>query len=440
LTLGFAAAMAVLLTAAGVLVTGGIDRQLDRLIESDLRVRARDVAALVEEGQRVSGRVQLDGGAGRLVQVLDLHDHVVASTSDQAGRSLLTAREVATAARHEMVVQRTLVGPDMLLLARSAGPSRVVVVGASLETPAQARESLVRVLLVTGPVLLLLAVLAGYGVAHFALRPMEAMRRRAAVLSVADTGDRLPVPRAHDEVAALGRTLNGMIDRLESALEREQTLIADASHELRTPLAIAQAEVELALRPDATPEALHEALDSIGEEIQRLVRLCDDLLVLARADRRELRLERRQVAVAELLRGVGDRVRLMHPSGAVVIVPPNRRADAELDADAFRIEQALSNLVANSFRYGAGRVRIWAAAEPGAMIHLHVTDDGPGFDQDFLPRAFDRFARGVDTPRGAGSGLGLAIVAAIAHAHGGEAGARNLAARGADVWIALPRG
>ena len=226
-----------------------------------------------------------------------------------------------------------------------------------------------------------------------------------------------------------------MIERLQHALERERTLVADAGHELRTPLAIAQAEVELALRPGAPPEEIVEALRSIGEEIDRLGRLCDDLLVLARADREELRLERRRITLAELLQRVGDRTRLAHGDRAELAA--EGAEDVVVDADPLRIEQALSNLVGNAFRYGASGVRIWWSSADA--VRLHVSDDGPGFPEDLLPRAFDRFARGPDVSAGGGAGLGLAIVAAIARAHGGDAGARNLAGGGADVWIALPR-
>ncbi|HEX2085982.1 MAG TPA: HAMP domain-containing sensor histidine kinase, partial [Solirubrobacteraceae bacterium] len=168
----------------------------------------------------------------------------------------------------------------------------------------------------------------------------------------------------------------------------------------------------------------------------RLTRLSEDLLLLARADREELRLERRRVPVADLLAEAGARMRRAYGAGIEVEVEPG--AADEVDADPARVEQALANLVANAFRYGAEHVRIRAAAHGRDAVRVHVSDDGPGFDPEFLPRAFARFARAPGESRASGSGLGLAIVAAIARAHGGEAGARNLE-RGADVWIALPR-
>ena len=436
LTLAFAAAMALVLLAVGALLLGRFDRQFDGAVAADLRLRASDLAGAVAEARRAGDPPVIDDAAGGRAQVLDLQNRLVTGSADLGGRSVLTAAELRTAAERELLLRRGP-GDGVLLLARPAGPDRVVVAGTTLERRADAREALAHVVLLAGPAILLLAAAAGYGVAFFALRPVEAMRRRAEEVTATGSGQRLPVPRARDGIAALGRTLNAMIERLEQAVDRERTLVADASHELRTPLAIAQAEIDLALRPDASRREVDEALRSVGEEVGRLVRLGDDLLVLARADRRALPLERRRVAVPELLQRVSERARLTY--GDTLVVTTYSAQGADVEADPARLEQALSNLVANSSRYGASHVRLWASVEDDDAVRLHVSDDGPGFTRDVLPRAFDRFARGGDAPAGEGAGLGLAIVAAIAGAHGGDAGARNVVPRGADVWIRLPR-
>jgi two-component system, OmpR family, sensor kinase len=145
----------------------------------------------------------------------------------------------------------------------------VTVVGASLEDRASALRKLGTLLLIGGPAALLLASLAGYGVAAAALRPVESMRRRAAEISAGGRGARLPVPSARDEVTRLGETLNAMLARLEAGFEREQAFVADASHELRTPLAILKTEIELALRRARTVDELEAALRSAGEESDR---------------------------------------------------------------------------------------------------------------------------------------------------------------------------
>jgi two-component system, OmpR family, sensor kinase len=111
--------------------------------------------------------------------------------------------------------------------------------------------------------------------------------------------------------------------------------------------------------------------------------------------------------------------------------------DLTVTGDRLRLEQALGNLVENALRHGDGTVRLQAGTANGSVA-LHVRDDGPGFPEDFLDRAFERFSRPSDSRSGGGAGLGLAIVAAVALAHGGEAHARNVNGRGADVWIQLP--
>jgi signal transduction histidine kinase len=313
----------------------------------------------------------------------------------------------------------------------------VLVVGASTEARGETLEGLLTQLLVAAPIALVLASLLAYGLAAAALRPVESMRRRAAGIRPSDRGQRLPVPDTDDEIARLGATLNDLIARLESALERERRFVADASHELRTPLALLRSELELAQRRPRSREELEAALASAAEETERLSRLADDLLVLARADADGLALRPGPVRVRELAERVGSRFdRRAAESGRTVDVEAPRHL--ELVGDHARIEQALTNLVDNALRHGGGTVRIVAAANNGS-VELHVLDDGPGFDDAFVAQAFERFSRADEARANGGAGLGLAIARVIAEAHGGTSFARNRDDRsGADVWLVLP--
>jgi signal transduction histidine kinase len=265
---------------------------------------------------------------------------------------------------------------------------------------------------------------------------MEAMRQAASEISDIVPGARLPLPPAEDEVHRLGVTLNGMLARLEQARDREREFFSDASHELRTPLTILKTEVELALRKENPPEALRAALRIAGAETDRLINLAEDLLLVARSDQGAMELERRAVTASELMQGVERRFRVRaRESGRALTVGDG--ADVTLDVDVARVEQALSNLVDNALRHGAGAIGIVASANDG-HAELHVLDDGPGVPPAFIPHAFERFSRAQSGRTGEGTGLGLAIVAAIAAAHGGRAGVSNRAEGGADVWIALP--
>jgi signal transduction histidine kinase len=244
---------------------------------------------------------------------------------------------------------------------------------------------------------------------------------------------------ARDEVSRLAETLNEMLARLEASLAHERRFVADASHELRTPLALLKTELEVALRRRRTREELEAALRSASEETDRLTRLAEDLLLIARSDAGELPLRRQHVRADEVLEVVAERFsRVAGERGrALEIVSAN---GLELDADPVRIEQALGNLVANALAHGGGRI-VLSAQRRDALVELHVEDEGPGFPPGFIAGAFDRFTRSDDSRSGgSGSGLGLSIVELIARAHGGAVGATNRAAGGADVWIAVSRG
>ena len=168
-------------------------------------------------------------------------------------------------------------------------------------------------LLIGGPIALLLASLAGYWMAGAALRPVETMRRRAAEISAAEPGARLPVPGPTTSSRRLGETLNEMLARLEAALERERRFVDDASHELRTPLALHRIELELALRcTPPTRSELRAAIASAIEEIDRLIELAEQLLVVARSEDGEL--ARRAGAVRGRGRAGGDRRPLRAPA------------------------------------------------------------------------------------------------------------------------------
>jgi len=370
------------------------------------------------------------------VQVLAPDGRVVDSTPQVAAAPVLE-RELAERGaggetfRIEADDLQGFEGPARLLVRRAEGPEGpvAVVVGAALEDRNETLRGFLTELLLIGPAALLAASLLGYGLAAAALRPVEAMRAEAAAVSGSEPGRRLPLPESRDEVRRLGETLNSMLDRLEAALERERSFVADASHELRTPLAHLKTELELALRRPRSAEELEQALRSAAGETDRLVRLAEDLLVLARSDQGRLALQSEAVQANDLLAGVAGRF------GADVEVVASD--GLEVVGDQVRLEQALGNLVDNALRHGAAPVRLSATARNGA-VELHVVDEGPGFPPEFLPHAFERFSRPDEARSGAGAGLGLALAQAIAVAHGGSAGAANRSARGADVWLVVP--
>jgi signal transduction histidine kinase len=231
-----------------------------------------------------------------------------------------------------------------------------------------------------------------------------------------------------------------MLERIETAVERERRLVDDASHELRTPLANMKVEIELALRRARTPAELESALRSAADETDRLSRLAADLLVLARARRGQLLVRPELVDLAPIVDAVIAEFGTSATDAGIALtasVTPGLAARV----DAARIRQSLENLIDNALRHtpANGSVTITAARRDGDLA-ISVADSGVGFPEAFLKTAFEPFSR-ADEGRArsdGGAGLGLAIVRAIAEAHGGAVRAVNGSPTGAVIEMRLP--
>jgi signal transduction histidine kinase len=439
LALAFAVAMAVVLTAIGAVLTARLGASLDEGVDESLEARSTELATGVARGD--ANAVTSAGGDSdeRFVQLLDPNARVVAATRGLEGRALLSPRELAevtSGETFELSAPGGLSGRFRVLPRRVDDGARILLVGGSLDDRDETVRSFLLLLLVVGPVALALVTLLGYALASAALRPVESMRREAEAISASEPGRRLTLPDSRDEVRRLGETLNEMLGRLQTALEREREFVADASHELRTPLALLTTELELALRSPRSTAELEDALRSAAAEADRLARLAEDLLLLARSDSGRLPTHPEPLRARALLERVARRLASLATARdrSVDIDAPD---DLALVGDPLLLEQALGNLVENALRHGRGPVRL-SAVRRGGTVELHVADEGAGFPGDFLPRAFDRFSRAADGRTGDGAGLGLTIAAAIAVAHWGSIEAENRAGGGADVWLTVP--
>ena len=219
-----------------------------------------------------------------------------------------------------------------------------------------------------------------------------------------------------------------MLTRLETSFAHERRFVADASHELRTPLALLKTELELALRRERSAEELHAAIESAAVETDRLIRIAEDLLLIARLDHAELRHGWERIDIADLASAVAARY-AAQPGSTGRNVEVDVAAGTEVEADRLQLERALGNLLENALRHGDGTVTVRARGYNG-VVELHVLDEGPGFPDEFADRAFERFSSADEARGGEGTGLGLAIVEAVAHAHGGTAGLRGQERRG----------
>jgi two-component system, OmpR family, sensor kinase len=426
-TVGAAVVLGVCLTVLYLM----LDRQLAAALDQDLTARSGDLAAAVAAGD--VGVVARDP----LAQ-LYASDGTVQVGSPSLGQSrLLPAAEVRRLEGQSLHTSELPYGSDGTRLAVRVFSQRlnnggVLSVGVSAEPLQKARERLLALLLVAGPLLLALLAGAGWLLVRAALRPVDVLTREAAAISSLEADRSLPSVPGDDEIARLARTLDGMLARLRVAFARERAFVDDASHELRSPIAVLRGEIELALSAIDDPTEVERSLQAALGEAKRLSRLAEDLLLLARERAGSLVVRRDPVDLLDLAAAEARRLEpvlglRIDVSGAPVVV----------QGDADRLRQLLTNLVQNSAAAGAGTVRVRVSNERTEAV-LQVADDGPGFPPELRDAAFERFVRGdhARTPGAFGAGLGLSIVRAIVAAHGGTVEARNGAPLGGAVVTA----
>ena len=276
------------------------------------------------------------------------------------------------------------------------------------------------------------------------LRPLRVMAAQAARLGVGDLSERMPLAPPEDELHRLALALNRMLSRLQDAFARlsaeearTRAFAADASHELRTPLAAIAGSLEVLERVSDDTQAIEaraRLIANLRRESRRAGRLVDDLLTLTRLDAGE-GLRPVRLPLTTLLSGVLEAMQGLTPELRFVLDAP---ASLTAHADPERLEGALLNLLRNAAAHtpAGGTVTLRAVAD-GQNVRLSVLNPAT-LDPAFLPRLFDRFARGPDAVAG-GSGLGLAIVRAVAQAHGGDAFAAQHATE-LEVGLTLPQG
>jgi signal transduction histidine kinase len=425
--------MAIVLAAVGLFVYERVGNELLASVDQTLASQSRD--ELSHE------HVDTDAAGGATLAQVIAANGIVQRSEPNNLLPLLDGSLLSAALGGRRVLQDTRLanrpGEWRILAVRNPSNRTVAVVARSLGPRGESLDHLRHELIIFLSLALLAASLGAYALAAGALRPVEALRKRAETITPGEPAS-LPVPAARDEISRLASTLNDMLERLLAAVEHERRFVADASHELRTPLALLRTELELALRRPRSHDELTDALRSAAEETERLSRLAEDLLLLARADQGTLPLRREIVPVGELLLSVAARFesRAEGLHRRLDVRPGDTSADVEVDP--VRVEQALTNLVDNALTYGAGPVEL-ACEVSDHIVELHVRDEGDGFPEEFRARAFDRFSRADAARSNGGAGLGLSIVDLVARAHGGTAGLGDTPGRGADVWIALPR-
>ena len=316
-------------------------------------------------------------------------------------------------------------------------------VGQSLSPLQKARRQLVILLAIAGPVALLLGSYGGLLLANQALNPVDRLTRAAEEIEAGDLSKRVQVPPKMDELGRLAATFNRMIARLQAAFERQRQFTADASHELRTPLAVMRGDIEIALRRERKPEDYRSVLTSNLEEIIRLSRLVEDLLMLARADAGQSVLQREPMDLHELCAQMIEYLApLAEEKEQHLIYHAPETKPLQVNADAQRIKQMLLNLLDNALKYTPvnGTITLTLFAKDHNAI-LSIADTGRGIPEEDLPHIFDRFfrhSRSTSDKTVQGFGLGLSIVRWIVHSHGGKISAESTLGKGTKFTVKLP--
>jgi two-component system OmpR family sensor kinase len=316
----------------------------------------------------------------------------------------------------------------------------LVQVGMSRENLVATRRRFLLGMAAVLPIALVLAGGGGWMLARRALRPVDRMTESARRISAEHLTKRVDETGAGDELDRLAQTLNAMLSRLDAAFQEMRQFTADASHELQTPLTILKGEMEVALRSPRSPEEYQRILKSALEEIDRIARLVEGLLLLARADAGVLRMDRRTVDLAQLIEEVYGQTRILAEARSLKF----RLGPVEpisMQGDYAHLRRLLLNLVDNAVKYTPPDGRVTVSLESsGGWASLRVEDTGMGIPREDQARIFQRFYRSAEArSRGeGGAGLGLCIARSIAEAHGGRIEVESATGRGSTFTVLLP--
>jgi heavy metal sensor kinase len=396
---------------------------------------ARQVAALYAP-ERSDRFIRLTGRDGRVF-------YVSGAPNDQSFDPAAVA-PAPVASAPEFSRQQPVPGSPALLIGTvrvpAGGGSYLVEVGTSA-APVEALFRHLLALLGLGiPVVVVLAAAGGYFLVGRALRPVERITRKAAQITQHNLSERLPVALTGDELERLSTALNHMITRLDDAFQNSKRFVADASHELRTPLTVLRGELEVLAQEPTLPADRREQLGSLLEEVERLSKIVERLLVLSRLDAGEAQVEWVKFDLAALAAATAGQMALLAEDREI-------RLDCEtgvpvfVEGDRARIKQVVVNLLDNAIKYTpeGGLARLRVAALDGRAV-LEVADTGIGIPPEAQPHVFDRFFR-VDPSRWRvpdSAGLGLAIVKSICQAHGGQVEVESEPGKGSAFRLKVP--
>ncbi len=388
---------------------------------------------------------------GKFVRVLDLSGEIGSRTEnieeDKIPVNKKLVREVVTKGEIIYETQYPL-GPKIPIRFINFPVRRfnqekvygVVQVGTSLEFVRESMRNLVVVFLVLVPSLLFAAALVGFFLAGKAFKPIREIARTTRHITVNNLDERITVPVARDDIGQLASTINGMLDRLSLSFQKTAQFTADASHELRTPLTIMQGELEIALRGERSVEEYIDTLGSSLEEVERMSKIVNDLLLLSKSDMGQEVICNDPVDLEVLAEGLLSHFKILAEAQQIELSSSISEV-ATVFGDQLKLRQLLVNLLTNAIRYTSegGKVHL-TLTNVDSGVEIAIADTGIGIPEEDIPRIFDRFYR-ADKARSrqyGGSGLGLSIVKSIVNSHSGTIKVESVVGEGSVFTVTLP--
>jgi heavy metal sensor kinase len=452
LTLWYVTILLASLAAFGAALWVAMHRSIQHAVDEELRERFAGVSQFLGEELRGGSEESLareleehsnfTSGSG-LLQVRDSHGTWIFRSSDlrQFDIHLPPPQQLSKPEQFETLV---------------AGPARLRVLSArvilgensysvQLVHPLDEFESVLRrfewIILSFVPLVVILATTGGYWMSRRALAPFDEITRAAQTIGIQNLSRRLSVPQTGDQLQRLSETLNGMMQRLDTAVKRITQFTADASHELRTPVAVMRTTAELALRRDRSPADYRDALSQVLAELERTSALVENLMLLARADSGAETLPKQALDLVESVRDACAQGATLAQARDIRFESslPDRRVPMEGDPQALR--RLFLILIDNAVKYTppGGHVAVALSTSDGDALG-EVRDSGIGISREDLPNVFERFYR-ADKARSremGGTGLGLSIARWIAQIHGGEIHVESQPGKGSTFRVQLP--
>ena len=452
LVLWYALWLGVVFTATGALLYLGVGEYLERNLAKSELSRANRVAMLVDRlgnvpPLRYTAEITADfapEASGRYIRITRADGAMVYQSGaphDQSFNPSQIAPPPQTPGIRREKLASGVAMEIAAVTAGSAGAGKFMVEAGESLAPALTELHRLLFLLALGfGVVTAVALAGGYVLVRRALRPVEAITRRAEGITSRNLSERLPLAQTGDEFEHLSLALNRMIARLDETFQHNRRFLADASHELRTPLAILRGELEaMVQRPDINPEWL-ATLDDLLEEVQRLARIVENLFALSRLDAGLAAAASSHFDLARLAAVTAEQMCLLAEDKGVKITCQTP-APVFLEGDQGRFKQVIVNLLDNAIKYtpAGGAVTLAVKASRGEAV-CEVTDNGIGIPAAAIPHVFDRFFR-VDQARTrelGGAGIGLSIVKAICAAHNGRVEVESTEGHGSCFRVCLP--